>query len=121
MTQDPRTLRRLSEAYLDQQVLGIATVNGWKAAHCRDSRKVLVGDPGQPDWLLARYGITIHIECKTEEGTLSPAQKEWLEALGWPGFEHQWDAWWSSPDRQVRAYVVRPSDWDERRVHQVLR
>jgi len=119
VTQDIRTLRRLSEAYLDQQVLGIAHENGWKAYHVRDSRRVIQGDTGYPDWTLARDGKVVLMECKTEAGRLEPAQVEWLEALGWPGFDDQWGQWGLVTLPHV--YVVRPSDWDERRIHAVLK
>lgn len=122
MTQDIRTLRRLSEAYLDQQVLGIAWENGWKAYHVRDSRRVIQGDTGYPDWTLVRMSPdgmpqVVFIECKTEQGKVEASQKEWLEAAAWLGEQDQWD---QEPEQGIRAYVVRPSDWDERRIHAVL-
>ncbi len=119
--QDIRTLRRLSEAFLDQQVLGIAHENGWKAYHVRDSRRVIQGDTGYPDGTLARNGQVVIMECKTEQGVLEASQLNWLVVLGWLGFDGQWVQRIDGDAATVRVYVVRPSDWDERRIHAVLK
>lgn len=113
-----RTLDALSEAYLDQQVLGTAHEFGWLAYHVRDSRRVIQGDNGYPDWTLVRNGVVVFLECKTEQGTMTPKQKAWLVEMGWPGPELQW---LQRPEYARRAYVIRPSDWESRRLKDILR
>src|SRR5260370_383296 len=78
---DKRTLAALDEAFLEQQVLGDAHELGWMAHHIRDSRRVLMGDPGFPDWVFARSGRIVIAELKREAGELKDNQRRWLEAL----------------------------------------
>lgn len=101
----------LSEAHLEQQLLDLARLRGWRAHHVRDSRRVLMGDVGAPDWWLARNGQLVVVELKREDGKLSPDQKLWLEALGWPGEQGQWDQADGLPT-QLEVYVIRPSSFD---------
>jgi len=114
---DVRTRQGVDEAWLDQQVLGDARLYGWRAFHVRDSRRVLMGEPGYPDWTLASGGRTVFIECKSAIGELSPDQRLWLDAIGWPGPELQW---LQDIGDRVRAYVIRPIDWEERRLRSIL-
>jgi hypothetical protein len=89
MKVDARQLRQLDEAYLEQQVLGTAREYGWRAFHVRDSRKVLMGDAGFPDWVFAKGGRVLFVELKTERGTQSADQKAWAEQLP-PDIYHLW-------------------------------
>lgn len=104
--QQARTRRGLAEAHLEQQLLDLARIRGWKAHHVRESRGVLMGDEGFPDWVFARNGVVLVVELKAEDGKLTLAQEVWLSTLGWPPGS-QWLQW----DR-LRTYVVRPSDFD---------
>lgn len=94
----------LSERAFEQQVVDLATQAGWKGHHHSDSRKqirpgVFVGDKnatGFPDWLFCRPPEIIVCELKAEKGRLSPAQRDWLQALEMSGIE---------------VYVWKPSSW----------
>ena len=79
-------------------------VTGWLVFHDTDSRR---SEPGFPDLLLARRGVVLLVELKTEKGKVSieqrianrgkrserllPSQQDWIEASS--------------------ALVWRPSDW----------
>jgi len=105
---DKRTLAAIDEAYLEQQVLGTAKEQGWLAHHIRDSRRVLMGDAGFPDWVFARAGRIVIAELKRQDGQLDSRQKLWLHELGHGG------------EPQAEVHVWRPSDWDDRSIKQVL-
>lgn len=82
----------LSEKELQGQVVGIATITGWKRTyHTYDSRR---SHSGFPDLVLVRERI-MFVELKSQTGKLGAMQKEWLEALIAAGAE---------------AYVIRPDD-----------
>ncbi len=84
------TRANLAEAQFEQQLLDLARLLGWRAFHTRDSRGVIMGDPGYPDWTYARDGCTIIAELKREDGRLALDQLAWMKALGWLGEESQW-------------------------------
>lgn len=67
---------------------------GWKHAHTYDSRR---SDPGLFDIIGARMPRFIVVECKRQNGVLTPEQHAWaLETIPNPG---------------VEVYVLRPVDW----------
>lgn len=90
----------LSEKEFTQMVVGtnsnpgVARTFGYRVYHTLRSKG---SQPGFPDWTLARDRI-VFLELKTEIGRVSPAQREWLDALNTAG---------------VEAYVVRPRHFDE--------
>ena len=84
----------------------LASLRGWTWCGFRPARQKingeeqyrtpLVGQKGLGDRILARLGIVLIIELKTDSGRLSEGQKIWASALkGFKGY-----------------YVLRPSDWD---------
>ena len=98
----------ISEADFQQMVLDFARLQGWLAAHTKDSRR---SEPGCYDGVLVRPPRFLVVELKREgaqlrKGHLSPhtgrwlpGQVEWAEAaMGCPGVEY---------------YLWRPSDWPE--------
>lgn len=97
----------LSEAQLEQELLYRATLLRWRAHHVRDSRTVLMGDAGAPDWWLARDGKLVVVELKAEDGKLSPEQAAWMAALGWRDEQSQWAVERSAT--RLEVYVIRPS------------
>lgn len=90
----------LSESSFKSTVIHYAKLRKWHVTHFRPAMNrrgvwstPLEGDPGFPDLVLARDGVVIIPELKTQHGPIRPAQKNWLLALG--GFGRLW----------------RPSDW----------
>lgn len=81
---DPTTTTeyRLHESEADFQswVVAYARTRSWLVAHLRDSRGQ--DTDGLPDLILARDGMVILAELKSETGHLRPAQVSWLLASG---------------------------------------
>jgi len=91
MTRHPVTERDFM-----QSVMELARLTGWRTYHTHDPRR---SEPGFPDLAMTRAGRVIFAELKTDKGKVSPAQREWLDALALcPGLE---------------VLVWRPSDWDD--------
>src|SRR5262245_1994318 len=90
----------LSEKAFMRQVVELAKLRHWMVYHTFDSRK---SNPGFPDLFLLRppsKGVPsiLFCELKVGRGRLSPAQRQWLDALRKCGL----------PIR-----VWRPCDWPE--------
>jgi hypothetical protein len=89
----------LTEDDLLTRVLDLARLRGWKVVHYRPAktakgwRTPLQGDKGCPDVILARNGVVILAELKSDTGKATPEQRQWLAQLGDHG--HLW----------------RPRDW----------
>jgi hypothetical protein len=89
----------ISERSFQAQVLRVALAYGWQFMHVpavftRGSwRTPTQGTPGFPDLVLARDGVLLLVELKTEKGRFRPGQEEWVSAAG----EH--------------GYIWRPSNW----------
>lgn len=73
--------RNREEDNFKAQVIDLAQRFGWMVAHHPDSR-LLQGDAGLPDLIMARGGHLLMAELKSSTGTLSAAQKRWIAALG---------------------------------------
>jgi hypothetical protein len=91
----------VTEAEFTTRVIQAAQLYGWLVSHSRPAltakgwRTALQGDRGAPDLVLARGGVVILAELKSERGRLGPGQAGWLEALGTHGRiwrPDQWDA-----------------------------
>lgn len=83
----------MSEREWQAQVVDAARLLGWRVYHTHDSRR---SEPGWPDLALVRDRLVM-AELKTENGRVSEAQSDWLDALRAAG---------------VETYLWRPSDWD---------
>ena len=94
----------ITEKQFESQVKGLARVFGWLYYHTWRS---IHSPAGFPDCVLVRGSRLIFAELKSEKGKVSPAQQEWLDALGNVG------------DKDVQVYLWRPSDWDK--IEEVLR
>ncbi len=81
-TAEYRTLE--SEAAFQSWVIAEARRNGWLVAHVSDSRKQ--DTTGLPDLVLARDGLVILAELKSETGKVHGGQVAWLQASG----NHLW-------------------------------
>lgn len=76
-------LHMLSEKQWQAQVIELARTLGWRHYHPLRSK----GSPaGWPDLVLCRERL-VHLELKTESGSLSPAQRDWIRALHTAGAE----------------------------------
>lgn len=100
----------MSEDELEDNVLDAGKLLGWVAVHHRPARTKdgewrtpIKGQKGFPDLCLARDGVVLLRELKSERGKTSPGQVIWLEALG--DFGGIW----------------RPSDWLSGRIQHELR
>jgi hypothetical protein len=79
-----------------QAVIDLARWYQWLCYHTHNSRR---SEPGFTDLVMVRPPSVLFVELKTTTGRLTPAQREWIEALGCcPGIE---------------AHVWRPSQWNE--------
>lgn len=92
----------LTEAQYQTRVIDYAKLRGWLCVHYRPAANAhlrwatpLQGDIGAPDLLLARDGVVLLAELKTDTGRVSNHQHRWLTQLG----EH--------------ARIWRPKDWDD--------
>lgn len=100
-----RAAVKISEADFQSRIMGAAKMHGWRRAHFRRAMNrrgrwetPVAGDgAGFPDLVLVRGPRLIFAELKTDTGRTSPAQREWLAALG---------------DTAAEVYVWRPRDWD---------
>lgn len=107
MTGQARRELVMSEADWQRRVMDAAKQFGWRRVHVRASQisgrwqTAYDGDPGLPDLILARDGVVLLAELKSEKGSFRPGQREWLAAAGDAGF------------------LWRPSNWPE--VVEVLR
>jgi hypothetical protein len=78
----------MTEAQFTDTVVKLAQFHGWRAVHFRPARTkegwrtAMTGDRGFVDVVLARGGVVLHIELKTEHGALRAGQKEWGEEIG---------------------------------------
>lgn len=82
----------LTERQLQEMVIALARARGWLCYHTFDSRRSAAGFP---DLVLARNGVVLFAELKSEKGRLREDQRSWINALG------------------EIAHVWRPSDFDE--------
>lgn len=85
----------MSERALQNMIIQVATLLGWKTYHTFDSRR---SSPGWPDLVLCKAPRLLIRELKTEHGRLRAEQLHWLKAL---------------QDCGMDAKVWRPSDWEE--------
>ncbi len=79
----------MSEDDLMSFVIDLAHLHGWLVHHTRPAktakgwRTPIQGDAGFPDLVLARDGIAIFAELKSEKGRVSREQRTWHDALPW--------------------------------------
>jgi hypothetical protein len=79
----------MKEADFTTVVLNLARHYGWCAVHFRPGMRQsggystpVQGMKGSPDLILARNGVVIHAELKTNRGSLRPEQRQWRDHLG---------------------------------------
>jgi hypothetical protein len=93
--------RSLTEREFQERVIARARTRGWLVHHARPCQRAdgrwttpVEGNAGFPDLVIARDGLVLFRELKTDSGRLTPAQRHWLEVL-------------------PNAEVWRPGDWPE--------
>ena len=102
----------MTEAQLQSAIVDLAHALGYRAAHFRPAltskgwrTPVSADGKGFPDLNLVKKDRVVYIECKSEKGKLSLAQKEWELAIRTSGAEY---------------YLFRPSDWLSDKVEKAL-
>ncbi len=95
----------MTEKEFQQRVVLLAKAHGWLVHHARPARTAngewrtpIMGDVGFPDLVLARRGVVVFAELKSDKGRLTKEQDVWLDAL---------------TQRQMETHIVmcwRPSD-----------
>ena len=77
----------MTEAEFQKEVVGLATMLGWKVYHSYDSRRST--GKGFPDLVMVKPPRLLFIELKTETGKIKPEQFAWGRALSLcPGVEY---------------------------------
>lgn len=79
----------MSEDDFKLRVMQTARLCGWKVTHFRPVKlpngryaTPLEGDAGLPDLVLARDGVVLLAELKSDTGRPTPEQVQWLAAAG---------------------------------------
>jgi hypothetical protein len=90
----------ISEAVFQEKVIARARARNWLVHHTRPCQRgdgswttPVQGHAGFPDLVLAREGLVLFRELKTDTGRLTDAQRNWLTILG--------------------GEVWKPNDWTE--------
>lgn len=76
-------------------LMGVADRFGWLIFHDYDARR---NRAGFPDIVLAKPPRLLVLECKRQDGRVTPEQQRWIDALTACG---------------VDARIVRPVDYDD--------
>ena len=118
----------MSEDDLQQSIIDLAHLHGWKCAHFRSVKvtkkdgstfwqtPVAADGEGFVDLVLVRkspsvdgsgMGRVIFAELKAERGKIEPAQREWLGLL--------------TLTQRVEVFCWRPSDWLSGKIENLLR
>lgn len=108
----------MTEAQLQKAVIDAAHMFGWLVHHVKPARTPdgkyltrIAGDAGFPDLVLARNGVVLFVELKSEKGRIRPEQAKWMEVLdGGQRIEYA-----------HHVFVWRPADWTEGIVIETLR
>lgn len=101
-----QTKFKLSERDWQTQVIQLARLHGWRVFHPLQSKG---SEPGWPDLAMVRSGRLFLVELKTDDGRLSPAQREWFDQLGQVA---------AAAGDAIHVDVWRPADFD--RAHRLL-
>jgi hypothetical protein len=79
---------RMTERDFQEVVIGLAKLHRWHVAHFRPAmtehgwRTAMEGDTGYPDLTLARNGVVLIVELKTQKGKVTQQQQKWAEQIG---------------------------------------
>lgn len=92
----------MTETELKGEVLRVAYANGWTVYHVTHAPQRGRQGVGYPDLTLARDGKVVWIELKQEKAAQTSEQIMWMFAIGRP------------------YHVIRPSDMQAGKVHELL-
>ena len=101
----------MTEKQFQQQVSDLARLCKWRIYHTHDSRR---SNAGFPDLVMVRGAMLIFAELKTDAkaSKLTPAQKEWIDALRLVEGYAMKPFQDFTQERPISVYVWRPSNWD---------
>ena len=99
----------MPEAELQNNIIGLAKLLGYKVYHTHDSRR---SEGGFPDLVLCRAPVTIIAECKREKKQLRKDQKEWMDLFIITAV---------ASHGAVKVCLWRPSDWLSGSIERVLK
>jgi len=85
----------ITEAQFQRMVTDLCDWLHLRWYHTHDSRR---SPGGFPDLVIVGPAQVVYVELKSEKGRVTPAQKEWIDALC---------------GALQDAYIWRPSDWPE--------
>lgn len=94
---------RITEADFQEKVVTLARAKGWLVHHDRRQDLGIGGDPGFPDLVLARAGVVIFAELKSNTGRQTDSQRQWLGQLA------AYSEAGCGTSHHVRLW--RPDDW----------
>lgn len=104
----------MTERELQDAVLELAALMGWKIHHDRPARRkdgswttAIEGDPGFPDLILVRTSRMVAAELKSENGKPTGHQRNWL------------DHFIAVPC--VEVHLWRPEHWTNGDIYEVLK
>lgn len=114
----------MSERELQEAVIDMAHVFGWKVAHFRPAQNsrgdwrtpVAADGKGFPDLVMVSAHAIFFIELKSEKGRLTPEQRDWLDRLSHKN--HDWD--WNE-GCTLNTMVWKPDHWKDGTIEKLLR
>lgn len=109
----------MSEDDFKARVMQYAKLQGWLVNHARPARRAnggwataIEGDAGLPDLTLARDGVLLLAELKSDTGRPTDAQQKWLAAAGPHGrlwAPRDWNAIVSELSRSATKIAILPA------------
>lgn len=119
-------MAKLTEAAFQKQVIDLAHLYRWRVAHFRPARTTVGGKEtwrtavsadgqGFPDLVLARNGVVLFRELKTDDGKATPEQLAWLLAVNGVIWR---PSMWSLIERELKALPVSRSQHTARTAQQ---
>lgn len=100
--------QKMTERQLQDRVLAIAKLHGWRTFHPYDSRR---STPGYPDLTMVNViqGRVLFVELKSAKGRLTSDQVDWIADLEHVADKIRDDSTFEDSDR-LDVYTWRPAD-----------
>jgi hypothetical protein len=118
----------MTERELQEAVIELAHVYGWKIAHFRpamnargDWRTPVAADgKGFPDLVMVSAHALLFVELKSDKGKVTPEQLDWINRLMHKS--HEWDKNTTGVNEYMLGTDVwRPSDWTNGAIEKILK